>query len=76
MTPLRQRMIEDEVRLGFLLSVTLKTRFGPWICFDVNRRLAGFTRRRSPRDRRNSLMTGMADLWELDLASVLQTLRN
>src|SRR5215510_2022763 len=28
-----------EVRHGFPLSVTLKTRCGHWICFDVNRRI-------------------------------------
>ena len=40
-TSIRKR--DPEVRLGFLLSVTLKTRCGPWICFDVNRRYYGRT---------------------------------
>src|SRR6266516_367419 len=39
------RKPDREVRPGFPLSVTLKTRSGQWICFDANRRyyeLTGF----------------------------------
>src|SRR5438552_4513819 len=39
------RKPDREVRPGFPLSVTLKTRSGHWICFDANRRyyeLTGF----------------------------------
>jgi len=39
------RKPDREVRPGFPLSVTLKTRCGHWICFDANRRyyeLTGF----------------------------------